>query len=147
MCIVASALILSYLFAKISRSKYLIPVLDFLKIRDTGNIYYWDDLMDNDYPMKVSVSYDENCYEGMLHNFESYSNEPHVVLSSYVVKDNSGNILSDFTNDKTKIIIVDTSKANKVEIIYATNSEKCNDLKSLCNSNDLLYGQDSKEQD
>ena len=50
-CIVVSALILAYIFARIFRCKYLIYVLDFLKIRDTGNVYYWDDFMDYDYSM------------------------------------------------------------------------------------------------
>ena len=138
-CIVLSALIFSYLLARIIRSKYIIPILDFLKIRDTGNVYFWDDLMDNDYPMKIKVSYNENSYEGMLHNFESYANEPHIILSSYVIKDKSDKVLDDFTNDKTQIIVLDTSKANKVEIIYASDSEKCKDLESLCDSNVKLF--------
>lgn len=147
-CIVVSALILAYIFARIFRCKYLIYVLDFLKIRDTGNVYYWDDLMDNDYPMKVKVSYNENVYEGMLHNYESYSNEPHIVLTSYIVKDKSDNVLDDFRDDNTKIIILDTSEAEKVEVIYAKNSTICKDLRELCNSNSSLFNdRNNEEQD
>lgn len=147
-CIVVSALILAYIFARIFRCKYLIYVLDFLKIRDTGNVYYWDDLMDNDYPMKVKVSYNENVYEGMLHNYESYSDEPHIVLTSYIVKDKSDNVLNDFRDDNTKIIILDTSKAEKVEVIYAKNSTICKDLRELCNSNSSLFNdRNNEEQD
>lgn len=126
----------------------MIYVLDFLKIRDTGNVYYWDDLMDNDYPMKVKVSYNENVYEGMLHNYESYSNEPHIVLTSYIVKDKSDNVLDDFRDDNTKIIILDTSEAEKVEVIYAKNSTICKDLRELCNSNSSLFNdRNNEEQD
>ena len=145
--IIISALITSYLFARILRSKYLIPFLDFLKIRDTGNVYYWDDLMDNNYPMKIRIDYDRFVYEGMLHNFESYSNEPHLVLASYIIKDEHGNILGDYTNDNTRTIVLDISKSNKVEIIYVSNSEVCNDLKCLCDANNILYNSNKDEQE
>lgn len=56
---------------------------------------------------------------------ESYSNEPHIVLTSYIVKDKSDNVLDDFRDDNTKIIILDTSEAEKVEVIYAKNSTIC----------------------
>ena len=40
--IVISALIWGYLFARFVKNRYVIQILDFLKIRDTGNLYYWD---------------------------------------------------------------------------------------------------------
>lgn len=94
------------------------------------------------------VSYNENVYEGMLHNYESYSNEPHIVLTSYIVKDKSDNVLDDFRDDNTKIIILDTSEAEKVEVIYAKNSTICKDLRELCNSNSSLFNdRNNEEQD
>ena len=141
-CIVFSALILGYIFARIVKSRYIVPILDFFKIRDTGNTYYWDDLMDNEYPMKVRIACDDICYEGMLHNFESYSNEPHIVLASYIIKDKTNKVLRDFTNDNTKIIVLDTSKAAYIEVIYAKNSNICKDLKDMCDSNNELYNHD-----
>lgn len=137
--IIISSLISAYLLARIFTSKYWISIFDLLKIRDTGNTYYWDDLMDNNYPMKIKVTYDNFLYEGMLHNFQSYSNEPHIVLASYIVKNEYGDILDDFTNNDTKLIVLDTAKANNVEIIYANKSEICKDLNNLCNSNATLY--------
>lgn len=140
--IVISALIWGYLFARFVKNRYVIQILDFLKIRDTGNLFYWDDLLDNEYPMKVKVLCDDVCYEGMLHNFESYSNEPHIVLASYVVKDKSNKVLHNFVNDNTKIIVLDTSKVAKLEIIYAKDSNMCKDLKDMCDSNNELYNHD-----
>ena len=145
--IMVSSLIIGYLFAKIVKNRHLIPILDFLRIRDTGNLYYWDDIMDEKYPMKVKISCEDVSYEGMLHNFESYSNEPHVILASYVIKDKSGNILQNYTNDNTKIIILDTAKVENIEVTYANNSEVCHDLKSLCDSNILLYNKNNQGQD
>ena len=86
-CIVISALLFGYVFGRIIKNKKIIEILDFLQIRDTGNKYYWDDILDNQYPMKIKISYDDFIYEGMLHNYESYSNEPHIVLASYMIMD------------------------------------------------------------
>ena len=76
----------------------------------------------------------------MLHNFESYSNEPHIVLASYIVKDKSNEVLYNFANDNTKVVVLDTSKATQVEIVYTSKSNMCKDLKNMCDSNDELYG-------
>lgn len=144
---VVSSLLSGYLLARIVKNRHLIPLLDFLKIRDTGNLYYWDDIMDDKYPMKIKISYEDVSYEGMLHNFESYSNEPHIILTSYVIKDKFGNIVKNFINDNTKIIILDTAKAEQVEVIYSNKSEVCKDLKSLCNFNVVLENKSNKEQE
>lgn len=130
--IVLSALILGYLFAILLRQKKIIYILDILRIRETGNMYLWDDLMDNNYPMKISIEYEDRIYEGMLHNYEGYSNNPHVAIASYIVKDNLKNIIEDFSEDKTKVAILDTEKANCIHIEYHINSNECKDLKNLC---------------
>lgn len=144
-CIVISALLFGYVFGRIIKNKKIIEILDFLQIRDTGNKYYWDDILDNQYPMKIKISYDDFIYEGMLHNYESYSNEPHIVLASYMIMDKKNNILCDFRNVDTKIIILDTSKANKTEVIYSTHSEICKDIKHLCESNRILYSKNKEK--
>lgn len=129
--IILFSVVLGYLFARMFKNIYIIKILDILKIRDTGNKYYWDDLLDENYPMEAKITIDNIIYEGMIHNYESYSNDPHIVLSSYVIK-NEYKILEDYTFDNTKIIILDTSKASNVEISYDKNSAICNDLKNLC---------------
>ena len=134
-CIIFSALLLGYIFAKILQNKRIIKVFDFLKIRDTGNLYYWDDLMDNEYPMKVRILFENSIYEGMLHNYESYSNEPCITLASYVIKTLNNEVISDFSSDNTRVIILNNSKAISVEIIYCENGEICKDLLDLCNFN------------
>lgn len=139
LCIIASALVLGYVFAKLLRSAVTVKVLDFLKIRDTGNLYYWDDIMDNKYPMKIRVICEKEIYEGMLHNYESYSNDPHIILSSYVIMDKDENVKKDFTDNDSRTIVLNTAEAIAVEIMYAQNSEMCEDLKSLCNSNKKIF--------
>ena len=135
----ASAIVLAYLVGKFWRSKYMLYLLDFLKIRDTVNLYYWDDLMDDIYPMKVVATYKDIVYEGMLYNYESYSNAPELVLSSYIIKDKNGATIKDYTHNKTKCIILNSGNAENIEIVYSDKSDKCNDIKSLCDSNDALF--------
>lgn len=133
--IVISAAIAGYVLAILLRNEKVAKILDFLKIRNTFNLYYWDDLMDNDYPMKARITFEDVSYEGMLHVYESYSNDPHVAMASYVVINNEDKIIEDYKDDETRVIILDTSKAKKVEFIYDKESEICKDLKYLCNNN------------
>ena len=71
-----------------------------------------------------------------------------LILRIIFVKDKSDNVLDDFRDDNTKIIILDTSEAEKVEVIYAKNSTICKDLRELCNSNSSLFNdRNNEEQD
>lgn len=109
----------------------MIKIWDFLKIRNTGKKFLWDDIMDNKYPIKVIIYYGKTKYEGYLHTFESYSNMPGIVLASYIVT-YKNKITDDNSQDITKTIILDTGKADKIEIIYDKDSNMCDDLKALC---------------
>ena len=91
--------------------------------------------MDNDYPMKAVIIYDDYIYEGMVHLYESYSNNPHIVLAAYQIKNSDGTLKKDYSDDMTKIIILDISYAKNVTIIYYANSPLCMDLKNLCDFN------------
>lgn len=130
--IALSAVILGFLFAKILRSKSIQWLLEKLKIRESGNIYLWDDLLDNVYPMKAVLTCGDITYEGMVHMYECYSNEPHVVLSAYTVKDTvSDRVLEDFSNDSTKVIIINTAKADTISIVYYEDEGKNSIFQSL----------------
>ena len=143
--IILSALVFGYLLAILLRNKKILYILDFLKIRNTVNAYLWDDLMDNNYPMKASIEYDDKIYEGIIHNYENYSNNPHIALASYIIKDSHKHIIEDFSEDTTKIVILDTEKANCVYIEYYINSSECKDLKDLCDSHKSFREQNVKE--
>lgn len=136
---IVSSCIVAYLLGMCVNNKKFVKILDFLKIRDTGNVYYWDDIMDNTYPMKIKIVYDDLSYEGMLHNYESYSNSPHVVLSSYVVLDNKGNKLYDYISNNSKTVILNTENAKCVEITYADESVMNEDIRNLSESNRKLF--------
>lgn len=134
--IVLSAVIFAYILARVLRNKKIsLYILDWLKIRDTGNLYLWDDLMDNDYPMRAIVHYEDIIYDGIIHIYENYSNEPHIALGSYIIKDKDEGILYDFTDDDTRIVILNTANATDIEIVYNKDSTECADIRDLCDYN------------
>ncbi len=129
--ILLSGIIIAYLFGKCVTGTKIIPILDKLKIRDTFNKYLWDDLLDQTYSMKAIVNIDNCFYSGYIHYTESYTNTPHIALCLYTCKDNQGNIISDCSDDYTKVIVLDTSKAKSVEILYDVNSPIVKDIRSF----------------
>ena len=132
--IIVSSLFFGYFAGRLARSKVWLRILDFFKIYDSFNMYYWDDLMPEDSTMKVYVHMNEKIYEGMVHTYESYSNSPHIVLASFIVKDNNNNVLEDFSDDCTKVIILDASQAESVYVEYSEKSKECADIRRLCES-------------
>lgn len=130
--IILSSIIIAYLIARAVISKRTIRILDFLHILDTGNRYMWDDLMDEEYPIKISIDCNDIRYEGIAHNIESYTSSPHIALGSYAIYNKNGTKISDYLMDNKRVIVIDTSTAQKVEIIYDAKSTECKDLQSLC---------------
>ncbi len=131
------SVVMAYLLGLLATGNRRIPLLDKLHIMETGNLYLWDDLMDNTgKPMRIKVEYDSITYDGMLHLFESYSNTPLIALVAYhIIKyDNNRNRIDEinYQHDATKVIVLDTSKANSVEITYETGSSMCKDIQGLC---------------
>lgn len=129
--IVLSSVLSAYIIGQVLNSQFMIKICDFLKIRNTGKKFLWDDIMDNTQPMKIIAYYGKIKYEGYLHTFESYSNTPKIVLASYIVI-YKNKIIEDNSQNIEKIIILDSNKADKIEVIYDKYSNMCDDLKSLC---------------
>lgn len=130
----ACSVFVAYIIGLILNTRLYIKICDILKIRESGKKYLWSDILDHSYPMKVSLYYGNIKYNGYLFNCESYSNTPNVVLVSYkMISVKQGDILEDHSQDKKNIIILNTNKADKVEIIYDGNSKIYNEIQSFCN--------------
>lgn len=129
--ITLASIFVAYIIGMILNSRFLLSIFEFLKIRDSGKKYFWDDLMDKSYAMEVCIYYNNYRYLGYLCNYESYSNSPHVVLVSYIVF-SGDDIIEDNSQDATKVIILDTTTANGVEIIYNKKSKMYNYNTSFC---------------
>lgn len=137
--LIATAVILGYLCGRFVVSVTGSKILDKIGICDTGNVYLWDDLMDKDWPMKVVIKFQDRSYEGMLNNFESYSNAPHMSIASYIIKDQSGNIIENHSNDQGAIIVLPTENAISVKVEYAEKSRMREDIISLCDTNEKYF--------
>lgn len=133
--VLLSAAVVAYLLAQLFSSSFMIEIFDFLKIRNTGNAYLWDDLLDKDKPMKIIITFENEIYEGMAHYIESYTNTPYIALASYVIKDKNNKSITDCTTSENQVIVVDTSKAKSVELQYLDESEVRVDIQSLVNHN------------
>lgn len=129
------SVLLGYLLGKLIQNKYIVSILDFLKIRETGNDYYWNDLLDKSKSMKAKIIINNKIYEGMIHYIESKSNSPNIILSSYIVKNLNNVVIEDKRSDNNKVIILNTLKADSVEVIYDSDSYMCKDIQELCDVN------------
>lgn len=115
-----------------------------LCIRNSFNTYIWDDLMDQSEPMKIIITYDTSQYEGMLYNFESYSNSPHITLASYIVRDFNKLTTKNYTDDHTKVVILDSSTTKCIEIIYSKNNIECQTIKNFCDYRKSIQNEELK---
>lgn len=129
--ITLSSVVFAYLLGLFLNSRIILKIYDFLKIRESGKKYLWDDVMDTSLSMMVNVYYGSLKYNGYLFSYESYSNSPNVILASYILTSNDS-IIEDNSQDKTKLIILDVGKSDKVEIIYKGESKICNDIRAFC---------------
>lgn len=143
--IILSSIVVSFYLGRFIASKKYMKLFDIIGIRNSFNTYMWDDLMDQSEPMKIIITYDTIQYEGMVHNFESYSNSPHITLASYITRDKNNIIIKDYTDDNTKIIVLDSSTAKSVEIIYSKNSSECQMIEELCGYHISILKEESKQ--
>lgn len=130
--IILSSVVVSFFLGRFVAGRKYMKLFNKLRIRNSFNTYMWDDLMDQTEPMKITITYDTSQYEGMLYYFESYSNSPHITLASYIVRDFNKLTTKDYTDDHTKVVILDSSTAKCIEIIYGKNSTECQTIKDFC---------------
>lgn len=126
--ILITAIIMSYILARLYRSELKGKLFDFLKIPDTGNEYMWDDLLDDKYPMRIRIKYDDYTYEGFLHAIQSYSYSPQVAIALYTVVNKNGKVIKNYSDDETFVMVFDLSKADVIELIYQKESRISRDI-------------------
>lgn len=130
--IITVSIIAAFLIGKLfTNSSLIVKILDILQIRDTCNIYIWDDLMDTKYGMKICIESDDMIYEGYAHQIESYTNTPHIALALCQIKDRNGKIIEDNSKNPRKIIVLDSGTAKYVKVIYDEKSDITKDIKQF----------------
>jgi len=129
--IVTSSVVVAYILGRFRRSKFMLPILDFLKIPETGCTCMLDDFIDSEYSVETQIEYEDRVYFGYIHEFEKLTASPHIALCLYTVSDSEGKIIEDNTDDPTKLIILDTSAAKNYIFIYADESAITKDIKQF----------------
>ena len=113
--------------AKIINSNMFLAICQRLKIQQTPEIYPWHEVGDKGRSVWVSFTDDGGLtYQGVLINTETYQRFPVIKLSYYAVyKDNE--MCEDYSNDPTRVLIVDTSKYGNIRLKYQKNSIRVKD--------------------
>ena len=130
--LLAICVLAGLLFGKVYISPCFDKGLENLGIRRTVNPYIWKDIVDIKNGVWVYVEYrsEDRAYLGALNSYEEFERHPQIVLERYdervlstSEKDTS------HVNDPTRCILLDTSKADIVEIFYTDNSPKIERIK------------------
>lgn len=131
--------ILAYLSARIYISNTFHRILKKLNIRRTINPYIWSDIEDNTKEPKTLWVYLEfqkisMSYFGVLSLTEDFQRQPMIVLSCYTATRLDGAVVHDYTEDATKRILLDTSQADIIELIYDNGSDNIAEVKKQLDS-------------
>ena len=110
-----------YIGSKIYTSKTFEKIIEKLGIYRTVNNGIWNDIMDGGRPIWIQATLknlNEEIY-GEVYLAEMNNRYPIVVLRRYEVCDLDGEKIKDFENDYSKFYVLDTSKCDKIEYVYA----------------------------
>lgn len=122
--IIISGAIVSYVFAQLCTNGKLNKLFSILKIHRTNSQIIWTDLIDKEYTMMVSIEMPNNKrYIGFLGITEEFNQKPMISLYGYKIFNIETNMLiEDNSKIANKTIILDSSKALSIEIIYNKDS-------------------------
>ncbi len=122
--------ILAFVFFRLSKCKWICDLLLKLGIFRTSNPSIWMDVIE---PNCKLFAYLDDCIVcGKYKYGEEGTKEPFIVLEKYKVldKDDPEKIISDFTKDKLKVIMISTKNIKRIEISYRAKTD--NKPKSQC---------------
>ena len=128
---VLTSIIVAFVLARLSNTRFVQKIKKKLGFNETGNQYFWDEITDWVYPSKIKVLINGFYIEGFGYKNESFTNDPHIILSSYIISDKNGNEIFDYSNDETRNIIIDCKKCDWVEHIYDKESKMCEPGRNL----------------
>ena len=132
--ILCCSIIFAYVIGKIQSTCLYERILDKLHIWTTSNTFIWDDIMDQEYPMKLCIHSKDRIYEGYPQYIEGDQRTPVISLAKFRILSLDNDVLE--IGNTNQIIVVDSSKADYIEVTYYDSSAKCERLVSLW-ENDL----------
>lgn len=117
-------ILLSFILAKLYSSTLFEAILRVLGIRQTVNPYIWTDIEDKENSLWVIVGFKELDlkYFGILAEYEDFNRKPQIVLGRYIKCKYNEDVYdkheNDFSKDPTQRVLLDTEKADIIELVY-----------------------------
>ena len=78
--------------------------------------FIWDDIMDQEYPMKLCIHSKDRIYEGYPQYIEGDQRTPVISLAKFRILSLDNDVLE--IGNTNQIIVVDSSKADYIEVTY-----------------------------
>lgn len=127
---VISSGVIGFLYAKLLSSPLINRLRKILNIKHTPFKYAWQNIEDPKYAIYVDATDPETKtrYNGKLIMYEDFERTPLIQLSHYIEwKD--GVEINDFSDDKYRTVLIDTSKYSVIKIDYQDCSSFANQWK------------------
>lgn len=122
-CICISTVIVSFIIAKIYRSRKMQKIFEKLKIGQTVNNNTWIELLDAQHDMNAKVTMDnDDIYYGYIYHIGEQESPVMLSLVAYKIND------KEYCLEDNKLLLISLSKVRKIEIIYNSESFIVKDL-------------------
>lgn len=134
------SVILAYAAFRIVNSKLYENMRYILSISRTQNENIWDDVIKPNIWVRIWLPNSHNCYLGQVKYIETHCREPIIALESYQYIDKDGNIVCDYSSDRSHIMLLPTNGFERIEVINNVSKsngtpEKKFDLKRMIKIN------------
>lgn len=124
---IITTVFLAGIMSKLYSSRKVDNVLRYIGVHRTRNKYIWKDIEDPDYIMVADVINPDTkeAYHGVVIYYEEFERYPQIVLNHYQYWENwHDNLTMDFSNDPSKVVLVDTTRFSRITISYDSKSKK-----------------------
>lgn len=124
---IITTILLAGIMSKLYSSRKVDNVLRCIGIHRTRNKYIWKDIEDPDYIMIADVINPDTkeAYHGLVIYYEEFERHPQIVLNHYQYLENwHDNPTMDFSDDPSKVVLIDTNQFSRIAISYDKKSKK-----------------------
>ena len=129
--------ITAYLSGILFSSKCFNKLLLNLGTKRTANTNIWDDIIENETWLYIHIKNKDYGYLGLHKYSEENCSSPKIVLCHYqLIEMSTGEVVTDYSDDNNRLIMIDTKDVDTIEIIYrnpmANKKKTIFKIKSLC---------------
>lgn len=115
-CLLVISLLAGYCSAKVILMPPVIGIMQRLGINRTASTSIWNDFIEDGLWLRVWLRDSERSYYGQVALMENFSREPLILLKRYQFLDDDGAVLVDNTEDDGRMVLMNLSNFERVEI-------------------------------